>query len=468
MRTGKWLAAWGGGLLAAALVGLVGLAPATGAERQPSVLSTRADGPITPIIADHLTDAVAAAADGGHGALLVELDTPGGLDTAMRRIVQDFLAAPVPVVVYVSPAGARAASAGAVIAFSAHVAAMAPGTNIGAATPVDLEGGQVLDKVVEDAAAYVAAVAEERDRNVDFAVDAVREGRSAPASEAVEIGVADLMAAGRGELLDALDGRTVALASGDEVRLRTAGAAVVDYEMSPTRRLLQTLADPNLAFLLLSLGTLAVLYELANPGAGIGGALGAVMLVLAFVSLSVLPVNLAGVLLLVLAIALFIAELFVPGVGALAGGGALTLAFAGLLLFQRPTGVVVDPAYLLPVPAALAVAAAVIGRAAWRSRRAPPLPGSGDALVGAHGTVRHAEEDAGQVFVSGALWKARSRTGQALTVGRAVRVIDREGLTLVVEHDEPGGQPPPPQQPRGQDGDEAIGPRTRRRVRRRH
>lgn len=410
------------------------LAATAAAAQQPSVLATRVEGPITPLVADHLVDTVSAAVDGGHGVLLVELDTPGGLDTSMREIVQAFLTAPVPVVVYVSPAGARAASAGAIIAFSAHVAAMAPGTNIGAATPISLEGGEVIDKVIEDAAAYVAAIAEERGRNVDFAVDTVREGRSAPASEAVEIGAVDLVAASRGQLLDELDGRTVAVSPGGrEVTLRTAGAALVAYDMSLTRRLLQTLADPNLAFLLLSVGTLGIIYELATPGAGLGGVLGTIMIVLAFVSLSVLPVDLAGVALLVLAVALFVAELFAPGVGVFAGGGALALVFAGLLLFQRPTGVGIDLAYLLPVPVVVGVATVVVGRAAWRSRRDPPYTGPGGAVIGTHGTVRSAQGPTGQVFVSGALWKARSSTGQPLTVGCSVRVVDRHGLELVVE-----------------------------------
>ncbi|MDP8970564.1 MAG: nodulation protein NfeD [Actinomycetota bacterium] len=424
---------------ALAAVACVLVAAAGAAAQQPSVLMTRVEGPITPLVADHLADTLAAAEDGGHGVLLVELDTPGGLDTSMREIVQAFLTAPVPVVVHVSPAGARAASAGAIIAFSAHVAAMAPGTNIGAATPVSLEGGEVIDKVIEDAAAYVAAIAEERGRNVDFAVDTVREGRSARASEAVEIAAVDLVAASRGELLEELDGRTVTLSpSGREVTLRTADAAVVAYGMSLPRRLLQTLADPNLAFLLMSVGTLGIIYELANPGAGLGGILGTIMIVLAFVSLSVLPVDLAGVALLVLAVALFVAELFVPGVGVFAGGGVLALVFAGLLLFQRPSGVGIDLAYLLPVPVAVGVATVVVGRAAWRSRRAPPYPGSGAAMIGAQGTVRSAQGPTGQVFVSGALWRARSSSGQPLAVGGSVRVVDRHGLELVVEQQEEG------------------------------
>jgi membrane-bound ClpP family serine protease len=246
--------------LLAFVLGSLLLLPSGAAAQTGSVLRARIDGPITPVIADHVADAVAAAADGGHSALLLEMDTPGGLDSSMRSIVKDLLGSPVPVIVYVAPAGARAASAGAIITFAAHVAAMAPGTNIGAATPIDLEGGEVLDKVVNDAVAYVTAIAEERGRDVDFAVDTVRDGRSASATEALEVGAVDLVAPDRATLLDELDGRTVVLADGTERTLATAQAPVTEFEMTGVRSLLQRLADPNLAFLFISIGSLAVIY----------------------------------------------------------------------------------------------------------------------------------------------------------------------------------------------------------------
>jgi membrane-bound serine protease (ClpP class) len=437
-------------LLLALLLGALGLAllaPAAAAQAAGQVaaqqvaqqsgagevLMTRAEGPITPVIADHLVDALAAARAGGYQMLLVEMDTPGGLDTSMRVIVQTFLTAEVPVVVYVSPAGARAASAGAIIAFSAHVAAMAPGTNIGAATPIDLEGGEVIDKVINDAAAYVEAIAEARDRDVDFAVDTVREGRSASANAALEAGAIDLIVADQRELFDELDGRTVQVKpEGTEVTLETAGANVDEFEMSFTRRILQALANPQLAFLLLSVGTLALIYELASPGGIIGGVIGVIMLILAFFSLAVLPVDLVGVLLLLLALALFAAELFVPGVGVFAGGGAIALVFAGLFLFQRPTGVGIDLAFLIPVAVAVGLVAVVIGRFAVRSIRRPAYRGSGGEVVGQTGTVRQAAGSSGKVWLNGTMWRAHS-TGAPLRLDEQVRVVEMRGLELVVE-----------------------------------
>ncbi|HEV3495016.1 MAG TPA: nodulation protein NfeD, partial [Actinomycetes bacterium] len=247
-------------LLAVALFGVGWLLawPAAAAAQAPSVLVTRVTGPITPVVADQLASGVQEAERGGHQALLVELDTPGGLDSSMREISQAFLNAPVPVVVYVTPSGARAASAGAIITFSAHVAAMAPGTTIGAATPVDLQGGEISDKVVNDAAAFAEAVAAERGRSTEFAVDTVRKGRAVTADQAVRLDAVDLVAADRASLLEQIDGRRVELAPGTTVTLQTAGADLVEHRLSWTRSLLGWLADPNLAFLFLSIGTLAV------------------------------------------------------------------------------------------------------------------------------------------------------------------------------------------------------------------
>lgn len=422
----------------AMIAGLVMLGADRSVAQQSAVLRAEVDGVITPVMADHLADAVAEAEAGGYEALIVTMDTPGGVLDSTREIVQTFLTAEVPVIVYVSPAGASAASAGAIIAFSSHVAAMAPGTNIGAATPVDMEGGEVIDKVVEDSAAYVAAVAEERDRNVDFAVDTVREGRSAPVTEAVEVGAVDLSARNLDELLDALDGETVALQPDPtdaeqrvEVTLSTTGAAVTDFEMSWTRSVLQLLANPNVAVILLGIAPLAILYELINPSGGVGAIAGGIMLILGFFSVAMLPVTVAGILLLLLAAGLFAAELFAPGVGAFAAGGAIALVLSGLFLFQEPTGVTVDLSFLVPVALAIAVVAAVIGRFAIRSQRRARFSGQGGETVGATGTVRETDGETARVFVSGSMWRARSANGK-LERGDRVRVVDVDGLTLVV------------------------------------
>jgi membrane-bound serine protease (ClpP class) len=441
MRTQRLLLA----ATAAALGVLILLSGGAAAQADNSVLVTRVEGPITPVIASHVADAIDEAADGGYEALLVEMDTPGGLEDSMRAIVQRTLTAPVPVIVYVEPAGARAASAGAVIAFSAHVAAMSPGTNIGAATPVALEGGEVIDKVVEDSAAYVQAIAEARDRDVDFAVETVRDGRSAPASEALEVGAVDLIADSRAELLSEVDGETVTLSTTegaeDEVTLATADAATVDYDMTWTRSIQQTLANPQLALLLLGIAPLAILYEFISPSGGIGAIFGGIMLILGLFSVAVLPVNVAGLVLLLLAAGLFAAELFAPGIGVFAAGGAVAFVLAGLFLFERPTGVFVDLSFLIPIALAVAVVAVFIGRFAVRAHQARRYAGEGGEVVGQEGEVRTVNGSRAQVHLSASTWSARSANGP-LRRGDRVRVVEMDGLQLVVEPVDEGASEP--------------------------
>jgi membrane-bound serine protease (ClpP class) len=399
----------------------------------PRVLATTVSGAITPVIANHLADAVQRAERGGYDALVVRLDTPGGLDTSMRKIVQRFLGARLPVIVHVSPAGARAASAGAIITFAAHLAAMAPGTAIGAATPVDLEGGDLADKVINDAAALAESIARERGRNVEFAVDTVRTGRSAAAVEAVEVGAVDFLAASLTEVLVEADGRTVGLApDGRTATVRTAGAAVDEFDLSLFRRIQQALADPNLAFVFMSLGTLGLVYELASPGVGVAGALGVMFVLLGLFSLSVLPVNAVGLLFLLLAAALFVAELFAPGIGIAAAGGSLALVLSAVFLFRDIPGFGVSAAVLGPVVVTMGGATVLAGRLAVRSRHAAPTTGTAP-LVGRTVTVRAAEGATGQALVDGAWWRVRSAGGQGLAAGDEVRVVAVEGLDLVVE-----------------------------------
>jgi membrane-bound serine protease (ClpP class) len=409
---------------------VLAMSGSAGAQASSSILVVTVDGVITPVMADHVREALDRAETEGHQALLVEIDTPGGLDTSMRDIIQSFLNARVPVIVYVAPQGARAASAGALITLSSHVAAMAPGTSIGAATPIGGQGGEDLDrKIVEDAASYAESIAEERGRNVDFAIDAVREGRSIAANEALEIGVIDLVARDRDELLRELDGFAVELAPGQSITLDTTGAEVEEADLGFARSILQWLADPNIAFLFISIGTLAVIYELANPGIGAGGITGAILLLLAFTALSVLPVSAAGVILLVLAAALFIAELFVPGIGVFAAGGTVALILGGLFLFRGPIGV--DPAALWPVAILVGGGSLVLGRVAWRTRGLVSVSGT-DAIVGARGVVKQVDGRDAQVFLQGSWWGARSRSG-GLRRGQEVRVVEMDGLRLIVE-----------------------------------
>jgi membrane-bound serine protease (ClpP class) len=420
-RVAAWLLLVAGLLLAAD--------PTAQAQGTRGIVVVEVDGVITPMMADHVRDALDLAEREGHQALLVELDTPGGLDTSMRDIVQSFLNSRVPVVVYVSPQGARAASAGAIITFASHVAAMAPGTSIGAATPIDLEGGDLADKVINDAASYAESIAEQRGRNVEFAIDAVREGRSIAANEALELGVVDLLARDRAQLLEDLDGRVVELGPGRTATLGTAGAELVEVELGLARSVLQWLSDPNLAFLFISIGTLAILYELANPGFGGGAIVGVILLVLAFTALSVFPVNAAGVILLVLAASLFVAEMFVPGIGVFAAGGTVALVLAGLFLFRGPIGV--DPVVLLPTAVVAGGGAVALGRVVWRSRRLAGSTGV-EAIVGGRATVRSVEGDEAHLVLQGSWWTARAVHGR-LQPGQRVRVVEMDGLKLVVE-----------------------------------
>lgn len=417
------------------LAALVALTASTAlAQDARPVVVTEVRGTITPVIADHLRDAIMVADDRGAQALLVELDTPGGLVASMRDIVQGFLNAPVPVIVHVAPRGADAGSAGTFITMAAHVAAMAPATTIGAATPVDVQGGEVGDKVVNNAAAYAEAVANARGRDVDFAVASVREGRSITAQQAVAEGVVDLMAADREDLLDAVDGIEVELPDDRLVTLATSGAAVEELPMSWTRQVLQRLADPNLAFLLLSLATLAILYEIANPGVGAGGVTGAVALVLGLYALSVLPVQFAGLALLVIAAILFAVEVVVPGIGVAAAGGTVALLLGGLFLFQRPTGVGIDLAVLLPTVVATAGLAVAIGVAAGRSRRLP-RHGIAEDLRG-RVVILQVDAAAGpRALVDGTWWRVRPADPDgvnALTDGAEVEVVGHENLDLLV------------------------------------
>jgi len=417
----RWLAAlFALGMLAA---------PAAAFAQAPTVLVVRIDGIITPVVAQVLTDAVSEAESGHHQALLVELDTPGGLDTSMRQIIQRFLAADVPVIVHVTPAGGRAASAGALITMSAHVAVMAPGTTIGAATPVNAETGEPAgDKVINDAAAYAESIATQRGRNKDFAIATVRQGKAVSADEAVSLDAVDFLARDRTQVFETVHLRQIKLASGRTATLNMAGVQVAEYDFGLLRRLLQIIADPNLAFLFLSIGTLAVIYEAASPGMGLSGVVGVILLILGFYALSVLPVNVAGIALLILAGALFAAEVIHPGVAVFAVGGSIALALAGVFLFQGGE-VGVSPAVFVPTAAVVGLGAVFAGRLAWKARRSPPISGE-STLVGQEATVARLDGDVGMVFVEGAWWRAQ---GTDLLVGQRVRVVGRDGLTLRVE-----------------------------------
>ncbi|MEX0832171.1 MAG: hypothetical protein WD007_06180, partial [Nitriliruptoraceae bacterium] len=363
---------------------------------------TAIEGPITPVVRDHLADTIRDAAAASYRALVISLNTPGGGLDVTREIANLLLEAPLPTIVYVSPPGADAGSAGTFVTYAGHIAAMAPATTIGAATPVDLEGGEVGDKIVQNTVAFGQALAEFRDRDEDFIVEAIRDGRSVTSSAALAAGAIDIVSPTVEQLLIDVDGREVIV--GDTlVVLNTAGAMIVEMEMTRIRGLLQVLANPNLAFIFLSLGTLAILYEIANPGLGLGGVAGVVMLILAMFSLAVLPVNYAAAALLVVAFAMFIAELFAPGIGVGAAGGTVALVLGGLFLFQTQTGIGVDLWVL--IPAALVAFGLVVFAGVLVARtRGTASRAASDYLIGRRAVVERVDGQQARARIDGTTW----------------------------------------------------------------
>jgi membrane-bound serine protease (ClpP class) len=429
VRVAVALAALVAGLTASLAAAIAAPAPGGGG---PTVAITEVGGTIGPVTADHLADAIERAAAEGHEALVVRLDTPGGLVDSTRRIVQSFLDAPLPIIVHVAPSGADAGSAGTFITYAAHVAAMAPATTIGAATPVGGQGEDLDAKVLENAAAFAESIATARDRDVDLAVQAVREGRSVTADVALEEGGIDLIVASSADLLVEVDGTEVEVRDGT-VTLATADAELVELPIGTARRILGFLADPNLAFVFLSLGTLAILYEIANPGVGLGGVIGVSAIVLAMFAFAVLPVNAAGIALLVLAAAMFIAELFAPGIGAGAGGGTAALLLGGLFLFPADSGLGVDLAVLLPTVVVVALLSLLLGRMAARTRHVPEA-NYADHLGGRELVVTGASEGRPRAQLDGTWWRLRPTEGAGpLRDGDRVTVVDRDNLDLLVE-----------------------------------
>jgi membrane-bound serine protease (ClpP class) len=392
------------------------------------------EGVINPVSARYVIRGIESAAGEGDAAVLIELDTPGGLLDATQQITGAMLNARVPVIVYVTPVGTHAASAGTFITMAGHVAAMAPSTRIGAATPVSGEGQEIPEdlrtKLINDTVAYARSIAEARDRNADWAEDAVRDGVSVEAQEAVEIDVVDLVAADRTEVLAAIDGVTVRLLD-REVTIETADAAVVEEPMSPFEEILKVLSDPNIALILLSLGTLGIYFELSNPGAFFPGIFGAIAIVLALFSLGTLPINFAGLALLVFGLALMGAEIWVASGGVLGIGGGIAFVIGALILVDDSRAPFLEISRPLIFGSTLALVAFVLFalRAVMRTRRRPAYIGGGD-MVGRDGTVRGTSS----VFIEGELWRARPATPDAtLSPGDRVRVIGREGFDLVVD-----------------------------------
>ncbi len=420
-------------------------------------------GPVGPATADYVGRGLETAADRDAPVVILRIDTPGGLDTAMRDIIKAILASPVPVVGYVAPSGARAASAGTYILYATHVAAMAPGTDLGAATPIQIGGPgtpsplpsrpspdnpdakpsdpvlgdkkhpTIQDKTVNEAIAYIRSLAEMRGRNADWAEKAVREAASLPAREALKAGVIDLIATTIPDLLTAVDNRRVSVAGVDRV-LETAGLAVETLAPDWRSELLSILTNPNVAYILMIIGIYGIILEFYNPGMVLPGTVGAISLLLALYALNVLPVNYVGLALILLGVALMVSETFAPSFGALGIGGIAAFVVGSVMLMDTDV-----PGFQIYLPLIVSIAAASAGLFMFvivmlmRSRRKAVVSGPED-MIGSGGEVLSWSGGEGRVRTHGEVWQARS--AKTLSPGAQVRVRDRDGLTLVVEPEE--------------------------------
>ena len=438
-------------LAIAGLLGILTSAPAQTAEAKETagVYVVRTRGVVNPTLAHFVTRSIDQAEQERATAVVLELDTPGGLDSSMRQIIQRILASNVPVVVYVSPPGARAGSAGVYIAYAAHVAAMAPNTNIGSATPVSIgESGEqqmspeMRAKVTNDATAYIRSLAEQRGRNAEWAEKAVREGANVTAQEALTLGVVDVLAPNVDDLLRQIDGRTVSTVAGP-VALHTADAPVYRVEMGMVDTFLHAISDPTIAYILLSLGTMGLFFELSNPGTVLPGTVGGICLLLGFYALGTLPVNYAGLLLMAFGLLLFVVDVFTPTHGVLTVGGLVAFLLGSLMLFNVPEAASwlnVSLWTIFGVTGLMAAFFLAIARLVARSQTSKPSVGQ-EAMIGRIARARTPLAPRGMVWVDGALWEA-TVDGEAVPAGGRVVVVAVDGLHLRVNPESSPATPP--------------------------
>ena len=411
-----------------------------------SVVEIPIDGEIEPILADYVVHGIDRANAEHASLILITIDTPGGLDTSMRAIIQAILRSSVPVVTYVSPTGSRAASAGFYILLSADIAAMSPGTETGAASPIMEIGGQVVQiddtlrkKIVNDALAYLRSYASKRGRNVDLAMTAVTDAKAFSDKEALDGKLIDIVTASKEDLLAQLNGRTLTRFDGSSAKLALAHPVVSRYEMSGREKFLARIVQPDVFFILLIVGVLGLYVEFTHPGAFAPGVIGGIAMVLALYAMHLLPINFAGVLLIALAMALFILEAKFPTHGVLGVGGVVSMVLGALFLIRSPlTGMGVSLGTALAVVIPFGIIVIILMRLVLRSRTWKVSTGK-EELIGEVGEVRAAvgsdqnPDEMGSVFVHGELWRAATRPGERIPEGARVRVKKVKGLTLEVE-----------------------------------
>lgn len=399
------------------------------------VVSIHIDATINPAIAAFIHGALEKTRKEKAQCLVIHLNTPGGLLKSTRTIVGDIIESPVPVIVYVSPPGAQAGSAGVFITLSAHIAAMTQGTNIGAAHPVGMQSGMdttMNEKVTNDAVAFIRTIAEKRNRNVDWAENAVRNSVSVTATVALQQKIIDLIANDDDELLQELEGRGVQMNSGTVI-LHTRTAKIEEYEMSFVEKLLNILSDPNIAYILLMLGFYGLMFELYSPGAILPGIVGVICLVLAFYSLNTLPINYAGLALILFALLLFILEIKIVSHGVLAIGGIISLLLGSMMLIRRGAGAIGQLSWTVIISSTIVTTLffLFIISMGLKAQRLKPVTGS-ESMIGETGEAKDEINPLGMVFLHGELWQAESLSGP-IQMGEKIKVKSMKGFKLFVE-----------------------------------
>ena len=406
-------------------------------EQKKQVLTVRVSGVINPVSSEFISKSIIRANTMQAEALVIELDTPGGLDTSMRNIVKEIISSNVPVIVYVSPSGARAASAGVFITLAAHIAAMSPGTNIGAAHPVSMGGKMdttMSEKATNDASAYIKSLAERTGRNAAWAEDAVRKSVSATETEALKKHIIDFVSKDLNALLKAIDGRKVTTAAGEKT-LSTANVPVTHVEMDIRYKILDFISDPSVAYMLMLLGFYGLFFELTNPGTIFPGVTGAIFLILAFYSFQTLPVNYAGLLLIILALVLFILEIKIISHGVLTIGGAIAMVIGSLMLFDSPAPFLrISLSIIVPAVIVTALFFTATFRLAYSASKKKPATG-GEGLIGTEGkAVTDINNDGGTAALHGEVWSASS--DEIIKKGDKIEVVSLSGLQIKVKKKE--------------------------------